>query len=368
MSWVFVSDLTRQAPKAEPTAGRMNGTSQNPNNGVVNGGLLAKGSVLAEFDMGADGHVPTRLVHFETDQDWVRRFSIYLNADHSVSVETQQGLARSYVRLGDWMRKPTERARLTYSWDAPARIGLLSIECLDSGTINQNLFETPVPLPLFDAEQICAAGPSTQLDARLASLAISDEIEAIGPAPSIAGDTLVETAKGQRQINRLETGDEVLTFSNGVQPIRWIVKQDLPASGSFRPISLRAPYFGLRQDITVNHMQKIMISGADAEYLFGKEGVMVEARQLLGHPAATLQSAEFTKTYYQLLFDNHECIRLSGIWGESLFVGDLANVPELLATSRLSQLPRSAMPVHREPVGTLLQNYETRTLLDALSA
>jgi len=111
-----------------------------------------------------------------------------------------------------------------------------------------------------------------------------------------------------------------------------------------------------------------LFEGAEAEYLFGEDAVLIEARQLLGHPSATLSPAKLTRTYFQILLDHHECIQLSGAWSESLFVGRLAERPQVLATSRLYQLPSSAMPIHRKYVRPMLRNYETRTLLDALSA
>ncbi len=368
MSWLFVNDLadhdrhinsrTRTCEPSAPGA-RQNNSSD---------ALLTKGSVVVEFDMGADGRVPTRLVDFQSDVRWKRRFTIFLNADYSVSVEIRQGHARSYVRLSDWQKLPAARARLTYAWDAPARLGLLTVECLETGQVTQKLFEAPIPIPKSDFQNLIGGAENTEFDFRLNSLAVSDTIEPIGPAPSISTGTLVETVDGPRPIERLQLGDLVVTASNGLQPIRWIIKQELPECGSYRPIKLRAPYLGLRKDITVGQNQRILFEGAEAEYLFGEDAVLIEARQLLGHPSATLSPAKFTRHYFQLLLDHHECIQLSGAWSESLFVGRLAERPQVLATSRLYKLPSSAMPIHRKYVRPMLRNYETRTLLDALSA
>lgn len=366
MSWVFVND---RAPGTIATGStNQMGSVFNSDNLIADNPLLAKGSLLVEFDLSAEGRVPARLLDYGSDHDWLRRFTVYLNADYSVSVEAQQGPARSYACLTNWQVHPTGRVRLTYTWDAPAKLGLLTIECLESGTINQVLFDAPVPLPMCDASKIISGGPTTQCDPRVQSLAVSDAIEPIGPTPSIAGGTMVETSNGPRAVERVQLGDRVLTARNGEQAVRWIVAQDLPASGGFRPIKLRAPYLGLTRDIVVAQNQRIMISGAEAEYLFGEDVVLVEARQMLGHPAASLLPAEPCRRYYQLLLDTHDCICLNGAWSESLFIGRLADSPSILATSRLARLPRSAMPVHRKSIGPNLRNYETRTLLDALSA
>lgn len=368
MSWLFAHEFSSRENHVawdEPTpeiAILQNSVSPHSN------ALLAKGSILAEFDLDEEGRTPTRLVHFQSENGWKRRLTIFLNADFSVSVEVQQGQARSYVRVTDWQTAATGRTRLTYAWDAPAKLGLLTIECLETGMVTQSLFESPVPIPRADFENIANGSEEIAFDSRMNSFAVADGVEPIGPAPSIAEGTLVETEHGYRPIEQLQLGDLVLTADNGFQPIRWLVKQELPEVGNFRPIKLCAPYLGLDQDVIVAKNQRIFFGGAEAEYLFGENAVLVEAHRLLGHPSATLLPAHSTRKYYQILLDNQECIHLNGAWSESLFIGRLANAPEILATSRLAQLPGSALPIHRGYALSVLGHYETRTLLDALSA
>ena len=334
----------------------------------LSGGLLARGSLLVELDFSIYGHTPAKLLHFEALQDWRRRFTIYLNADYSLSVEAQQGCARSYVRLTDTPTAPTGRARLTYSWDAPRQIGLFSLLDLQSGAIHQAVFRAPIPLPLLDAAAIMQARDTVQIDDRICALALSNRIEPVGPAPTIAAGALVQTPAGPRPIENLRLGDMIDTAAGGPQPIRWIIKSELPALGHLAPICLRAPYLGLSRDITVAQDQHVVISGVEAEYNFGEDSVLIAARQLTGLPAATVQSGHTTLPYYQILLDNHECIRLSGAWCESLFVGRLAHSPEVLATTRLAAMPSSAVPVHHGFARPVLRDYESQTLLAALIA
>jgi len=367
MGWQFVTDFSgtgRSVDSVIPT--RRPAVVEKTGDNTTDE-LLVQGSLVVEFEMPADGQVPARLVHYENTQDWNRRFTIYLNADHSIAVEIQQGPARVYARLSNWANLPVGPTRLTYSWDAPARSGLLTLEALQSGSIRQTIVDAPLPLPRSDLEIIGKGGTLTA-DSRLSFIAISDSVEPVGPAPSIAGDTLVETSQGPRPIDRLQRGDAVQTAQHGLQPVRWIVKHDLPAFGSHRPVRLRAPYLGLTRDITLSQHHHVRIGGTDAEYLFGAESVLVEARHLLSHPAATLVPQEQTQMYYQLLLDHHDCICLCGAWAESLFVGDLGTSPALLDTTHLSGLIPSATPRHRKLDIPMLKSFESNTLLDAISA
>lgn len=367
MTWLAVADCN--AASGGGAAGdRSAGTYRAPQKAGAGGELLARGSLVVEIDFSIDGHTPAMLLHYTASQGWERRFTIYLNADFSLSVEAQQGRARSYVRLTGTPTAPTGRARLTYSWDAPRQIGLFSLEDLESGAIHQAVFQAPIPLPLLDGTAIVRSQSAAQFDNRICGLALSDRIEAVGPAPTIAAGALVETPAGPRPIESLRLGDMIDTAAHGPQPIRWIIKSELPALGHLAPICLRAPYLGLTGDILVAHDQHVVISGVEAEYNFGEDSVLIKAGQLTGLPAATVQGGQQTQKYYQILLDNHECIRLSGAWCESLFVGRLAHSPAVLATTRLAEMSASAVPVHHGFARPVLRHYESQTLLAAMSA
>ncbi|MBV1868007.1 MAG: Hint domain-containing protein [Marinosulfonomonas sp.] len=367
MGWQFVTDFSKPRHRADNFVPARKRAAAARNRDRTADNLLVRGSLVVEFELSADGQVPARLIHYENNHNWSRRFTVYLNADNSISIEIQQGPARIYARLSNWTNLPVGPTRLTYAWDAPEKSGLLTLESLNSGSIRQVVVDAPMPLPRSDLE-VVAKGGMRPTDHRLTFIAIADSVRPVGPAPTIAKGTLVETSQGPRPIDRLQRGDEVLTAQYGMQPVRWIIKQELPTYGSYRPVRLRAPYLGLTRDITVSQHHHVRISGADAEYLFGAESVLVQARHLLSHPAATLGPQGDTQTYYQLLLDHHDCICLCGAWGESLFIGDLRTSPALMETTHLNGLAASAAPRHRRLEIPMLRSFESKTLLDAISA
>ncbi|MFV2001959.1 MAG: Hint domain-containing protein, partial [Paracoccaceae bacterium] len=339
-----------------------------PDNQHGDQGLLARGSLVLELDFSIECHTPARLLHFDDMRDWRRQFTIFLNADFTLSVQVQQGHARSYVRLTEAPGAPTGKAKLVYSWDAPRRLGLLSLELPQVGAIHQAVFRDPIPMPLADAATIVFGHNPVTLDDRVCAMALSDRFEPVGPAPSIAAGALVETAAGLQPIENLKAGDMVQTAGSGMQAIRSVICSELPALGYWAPVRLSAPYLGLSHDITVAQHQRVMISGIEAEYNFGEDAVLIEAHQLTGLSAATVLTGLNTQKYYQILLDNHECIRLSGAWSESLFVGHLARSPEVMATTRLADMALSSVPVHDCFARPVLRDYESQTLLAALSA
>jgi hypothetical protein len=151
-------------------------------------------------------------------------------------------------------------------------------------------------------------------------------------------------------------------------PVLHRLSRRVPACGSFAPVRLRAPYFGLRQDITVAPSQRLVLSGSDVEYLFNQEAVLVEARHLVGGFAAISASAGPTITYTQLLLPEHQALIAAGCVAETLFVGRLRRQQDLLEASILNRLDRHGLPEHPRPVHPVLRAFEAIVLAESRAA
>ncbi len=361
MSWIgLIDQFDIRAPSTAPNP---------PHDPPPSGGVLvASGAVSFEMSTSADWHIPCKLVEYDRFDQWHRRFTVYLNADYSLSVENRQGCARSYVRLSDIRTAAHDDLRITYSWDAPARQGLLTAENLATGTIRQAVFSNPIPMPREDFLALTRPGDGLTIDPRIAYLATADHVVPVGPVATIGAGARVLTDQGPRPIERLRLGDTIVTQTGSPRPVRWLLKQDLPARGSCAPVRLRAPYFGLERDITVAATQRVVISGIDTQYHFGQDAVLARAGSLPAHQAVQPATDEPFATFYQVLLDRHECINLSGAWVDSLYTGLLAQAPDVAATTGLSAIPAEIFPVHRRPAHPVLRGYETRALADILSA
>ncbi len=361
MSWIgLIDQFDLRAPSTAPNVPQ----DPPPPGGV----LVASGAVTFEMSTSADWHIPCKLVEYDRFDQWDRRFTVYLNADYSLSVENRQGCATSYVRLSDIRTAARDDLRITYSWDAPARQGLLTAENLATGTIRQAVFANPIPMPREDFLALTRPGEALQIDPRIAYLATADHVAPVGPVATISAGAMVLTTQGPRPIERLRLGDMIVTQTGGPRPVRWLLKQDLPSRGSCAPVRLRAPYFGLERDITVAATQRVVISGIDTQYHFGKDAVLAQAGNLPAHQAVQPAADEPFATFYQVLLDSHECINLSGAWVDSLYTGLLAQSPDVAATTGLAAIPAPIFPVHRRPAHPVLRSYETRALADILSA
>ncbi|MFC3118947.1 Hint domain-containing protein [Jhaorihella thermophila] len=103
-------------------------------------------------------------------------------------------------------------------------------------------------------------------------------------------DTPIATPEGFRAAGALRRGDTVVTAGGEIAPVLHRLDRTVPAMGRFRPIRLRAPYFGLMRDIVIAPSQRLVVRGSEVEYLFNHEAAMIEAGHLAGGKSGSTRS------------------------------------------------------------------------------
>ena len=333
--------------------------------------FLLAGSVVLEFSRARRATAPLRLLDLAGQEDWPTRLSIEQAPAGGVSVALRQGRTTSRVSVSGWGDCAGRDLRLTFSWDAPSRRGVLSLEQLDGGELHQVDFATPQPLPMTIAEQIArprhVAGRGA-IAAEVNFLGVSDRIEPVGLIAGLAQNTPIDTPGGPVPIERLQPGDQVITEDSGPQPVRWIGMREVPALGRFLPVRLRAPYFGLRRDLVVAPEQRVQIDTVEVEYLFGERRVLVEARHLVNGVSALPERHHRTLKLYHVLLDRHEVLTAAGGRVESLYIGSIADDPALLGSTILAGMPCPEAPRHSGLACHLLRPFEAMTLRSVANA
>ena len=330
--------------------------------------LLVRGSIMLETGLTA-GDNPLPLFQFIQTHPWRSGLSLQALPQggfiliHSHAGETQHTLLPF---------QPDGRAdtlRVTYSWDAPAKRGTLTLERPERDTLVSVDTPAPHPLRLGDLRTMLTDPRHTASRADLAYLALSDRVEPVGPMPGLTANLPVFTPHGPRAALSLKRGDTVHTAGDGgVVPVLQAIRRTVPAYGSFRPVRLRAPYFGLRHDIIVAPEQRLVLDGSKVEYMFGKEAVLVPARHLVNNVAAMYAPAGDLITYCQVILPEHESLIAGGAALDSLYIGRIRRKPAHLAASLLADLPRNSLPEHPRPVWPVLKPFEALVLADYRAA
>ncbi|TCP60061.1 Hint domain-containing protein [Rhodovulum bhavnagarense] len=355
MSWIAVTDPS--------TPG---GLAPCPGDASATGSALRRGSLQIEAELGRAHLAEGTLLLLHVPGPRPRHLSIQITAGSRVVLAHRLGRRRYQVTLDRGAAHLSGRIRLTLCWDMVAGRGLLSLEEAAEGILVQKEFPDPLPLIQEDIALLCNGAGGVRLHGGIDCVAIADTLEPVGLRPSIAAGTPVLTPTGPAPIETLRPGDLVKTRDNGSVPVRWAGGHEVPALGGAAPVQLLAPYLGLAQDIIVAPEQRLVIGGADVEYLFGADEVLIEAQWLCPGPHALRRRGLCVLRYHQVLLDRHEIVEAAGCPIESLFVGQIRKSPRVLATSCLHALPAEALPLHDIPARRLLREFEAATLRSAL--
>ncbi|MBK1634908.1 Hint domain-containing protein [Rhodovulum adriaticum] len=359
MTWSIVTDPTR------PDAGTWSPFPAAPAEGDS---LLHRGSLSLEAELGrAHLHEGTLLL-LHVPGARPRHLSIQITAGSHVVLAHRWGARRYQVTLDRGGGHLSGRIRLTLTWDLARGTGLLSLEECTHGVLVQKALPDPLPLLRADVERLCTGAAGICLHPGVDCLAVADTVQPVGLRPTLATGTPLLTPGGPVAVEALCPGDLVQTRDHGPVPVWRSVTRDLPAAGGAVAVQLLAPYLGLRRDILVTPDQGVMIGGAEVEYLFGVEEVLVDAQGLCPGPHALRRSGPGVLRVHQVLLERHEILEAAGCPVESLFIGQLRDVPDLLATTCLGMQPPETLPLHPAPARRRLVDYEMASLHTALLA
>ncbi|MDU8910090.1 Hint domain-containing protein [Aestuariicoccus sp. MJ-SS9] len=329
--------------------------------------FLTRGSILLETRLSPEGR-PQTLLSYDRRHPWPASLSLQAIPGGSIVLVMSQGEDVFHTLLDYPTDARTDVMRLTFSWDTRARWGRLTLERPESDA--QTVRDTPPPPPLMleDIYTLTQRPQLRQVDDDVLYFAVSTRIEPVGPMPSLTASVPIATPQGFRALDRLKTGDTVITRDNGVVPVLHTVHRVVPALGAFRPVRLRAPYFGLRRDIVVAPHQRLVIGGSEVEYIFGREAVLVPAVSLVNGLAAMHEDGHLTVRYSQVLLPGHEALMTADAGIESLYVGRLRRNKDRLEASLLRDCPRNLLPEHHRAGYQVLRPFEAIILAEARAA
>ncbi|SLN13983.1 hypothetical protein ROJ8625_00439 [Roseivivax jejudonensis] len=185
-----------------------------------------------------------------------------------------------------------------------------------------------------------------------------------------ATETPLRTPHGWRRAGDLRLGDRVTLFEGDTARITWRASATLPArSRRHAPVVLPPGAFGARCRIRLSPLHGVLIRSSAATLLFGKQHVLVAARDLVGHRGTKIVPASRV-TYVHLGVGRHAILQAPGLGCESYRGGHWAETLVRGATrSGMRETPRypSCLPVLTRPEARVLMNYMRAGLTGAPS-
>jgi hypothetical protein len=132
--------------------------------------------------------------------------------------------------------------------------------------------------------------------------------------------TRILTPRGQRPIEDLRPGDEVVTLDHGVQVLRWTGRHRVPGRGNLAPVRIAAGALENARALLVSPQHRMLHRSAAANLYFGSPQVLIPARHLV-NGTTIVQRAQPQVEYVHLMFDNHEIVWAEGCPSESFHPG-----------------------------------------------
>ena len=306
------------------------------------------------------------LLSVRTETPWATGLRVSLDPHGTLSVVQRQGRAERRYRLATDLRESAVAVTILFIWDAPARQAALSIEVPSTGALWIARFADAFP-PTLALVRALVEDRAGFVSRGVGMVAVADHAMPFGPLPSLAGSTPVETDAGPVALERVRVGDRIACVDGTMGQVRWIGAQTLPAFDRFRPLRLKAPYFGATRDIDCAACQRLRFRGSAVGYLFDTHTVSARVGDLAQGLTLRRARGRLTETYWQVLLDTPAPMRIGGLACESLDLRPILATPGLLDLSVLRDLPRALLPRQRPRVPRL-QSFEARSLCVALAA
>jgi len=327
----------------------------------VDADILARGSLLIEVEVHPISE-PVNLLRFGALDPWPSGLTVCLEPDGTVRLLMRQGKRHLATALKTSLGTQLQTAHITYTWDAPARKGRLSVHVPDHGHLWQVDVIAPFPLSMRDARRMMA-DPSCLMGSGVCFAAIADAPCPHGPLPGLSGGAMIDTPYGAKTIRDLKAGDLVNVQGGDPMPALWVGRAVVPSLGRFAPMTLRQPYMGLWRDLIATRDQRVCLAGSEVEYMFGEERVSTAIRHLeVRNCAEPTRHAPTVMPYYQILLETHEIITVNGTFVESFDGSAILDRPSFLDGSVLADLPPELRPRGVGLAAAVLQGYEALTL------
>lgn len=363
MTWFSVADRRKQ--RFSPHGLGVDRTPQPLFEGGT-GSVLPKGTLVVEATVTGEGKPELLFGYQHRSRPAARSLKVQSIPGGGVSLISTLGRQTRHAAIRHGGEGRMDVLRISYAWDTTRAWARLAVERPGGVQVFSSLITDPLPILVADLHK--AMMTPQGIPANVIFCALSTKIEPLGPSPSLMPDLEIHSTLGTRQIGELKRGDTLAVASGEHCPLLYPVRRRVPALGSFRPVRLRAPYFGLTRDIVVAPTQRLVITGSAVEYTYAREAVLIPAGHLVNGTAARFELCGPVIEYTQLLMPAHETLSIAGCALESLYIGRIRRKKEALDASILCDLPSASLPEHAKPMHPVLGAFEARILADQRAA
>ncbi|MEM6308637.1 MAG: Hint domain-containing protein [Pseudomonadota bacterium] len=180
----------------------------------------------------------------------------------------------------------------------------------------------------------------------------------IGPGDSglacFVSGTLIDTPRGRRAVETLESGDRVLTRDHGVQAVRWVGSRKVSGLGAYAPVHFAAGTLGNEAPVCVSPNHRMLVKDWRTQLFVGVDEALIPARLLVDGDRVCRVPRPLV-SYAHILLEHHALVMSHGLWSESLMPqraaldawGETSRREALALFPELPERAHSVLPVAR---------------------
>ncbi|WP_166416491.1 Hint domain-containing protein [Cochlodiniinecator piscidefendens] len=178
--------------------------------------------------------------------------------------------------------------------------------------------------------------------------------------------TLIETDKGLVPVEKLHSGNKVLTMDGSYSSIQMVLNrslnsQTLVKNPKLNPVRIVAGALGNglpKRDLLVSRQHRMLVVSKVATRMFNQSEVLLAAIRLTDLPGIFVETGAENVEYFHLLFDNHKVIYAEGAPTESLYTGAeaLKTIPQKAREEIALLFPQLFENDHKEPTACFIPN------------
>ena len=152
---------------------------------------------------------------------------------------------------------------------------------------------------------------------------IFDATEYASPVCLVEGTRVLCAQGEERPVEDIQVGDVVETAKHGLQVVRWIGRQHVPAVGKMAPVTFDSGVLGNRRPLKVSQQHRVLLQGWHAQIWLGQDEALVAAGHLVNGRNVRITNGGMVR-YFHLLLDVHALLWCDGALCESLYPGEMA--------------------------------------------
>ena len=132
---------------------------------------------------------------------------------------------------------------------------------------------------------------------------------------------MIETENGEVAVEDIQIGDKLRTLDNGFQPVRFVHKTTVFASGSNAPVVFEKGAIGNDRELVVSQNHNMYTKSLPKDVLPREardfEDHLIHAHKLVNGTTIRIRREKKRVTYYHIMLDQHELLYCHGTISES---------------------------------------------------